>query len=454
VPRANLLYSPRNKILATSLLIEAFLYEEQTRRGVSIAHFAEFGDVADHCTVCHRCLKPCPVDIDFGDVSVAMRNFLRKQGKKKFNPVTAASMLFLNSTDPATIKLVRKVMIEWAYKGQRLAHRMAKSIGLLDRQVAHPPATVGKPPLKEQVIHFINKPMPPDLPSRTARALLDIEDNTIVPVIRDPRKLNEEAEALFYFPGCGSERLFSQVSLATQAMLYDLGAITVLPPGYLCCGYPQTSAGREDLGSKIIMDNRVLFHRVANTLNYLDIKTVIVSCGTCMDQLLQYQFDKIFPGCRLLDIHEYLLEKGVRLQGVEGTRFMYHDPCHSPMKTMAPLKVVNQLMGGNVALNDRCCGEAGTFGTSQPHIATQVRFRKEEEMRKGADALRADGFAGKIKVLTSCPSCHQGLSRYNDDSDTVSDYVVIEMARHLLGEHWLADYVARANDGSIERVLL
>ncbi|MES7472776.1 FAD-linked oxidase C-terminal domain-containing protein, partial [Cutibacterium acnes] len=31
VPRANLLYSPRNKILATSLLIEAFLYEEQTR---------------------------------------------------------------------------------------------------------------------------------------------------------------------------------------------------------------------------------------------------------------------------------------------------------------------------------------------------------------------------------------------------------------------------------------
>jgi len=34
VPRANLLYSPRDKILATSLLIEAFLYEEQTRRGI------------------------------------------------------------------------------------------------------------------------------------------------------------------------------------------------------------------------------------------------------------------------------------------------------------------------------------------------------------------------------------------------------------------------------------
>jgi hypothetical protein len=38
-PNANLLYTPRNKILATSLLTEAFLYEEQTRRGVSLRHF-------------------------------------------------------------------------------------------------------------------------------------------------------------------------------------------------------------------------------------------------------------------------------------------------------------------------------------------------------------------------------------------------------------------------------
>jgi ferredoxin len=58
VPRANLLYSPRNKILATSLLIEAFLYEEQTRRGVSLRHFDEFNDVADHCTICHKCVTP------------------------------------------------------------------------------------------------------------------------------------------------------------------------------------------------------------------------------------------------------------------------------------------------------------------------------------------------------------------------------------------------------------
>jgi FAD/FMN-containing dehydrogenase/Fe-S oxidoreductase len=454
VPRANLLYSPRNKILATSLLIEAFLYEEQTRRGVSLKHFDEFSDVADHCTVCHKCLNPCPVDIDFGDVSIAMRNFLRRQGKKKFNPGTAASMLFLNATDPNTIKVTRRIMIEWGFRVQRLAHRAGKSLGLIQDQVKHPPATLGKPSIKAQVIHIINKPMPGGLPKKTSRALLDIEDNRMVPVIRDPKKVTEDSDAVFYFPGCGSERLFGQVGLATQAMLYEAGAITVLPPGYLCCGYPQTSAGEAERGHKISTDNRVLFHRVANTLNYLDIKTVVVSCGTCMDQLQKYEFEKIFPGCRLLDIHEYLLEKDVRLKAVTGVRYMYHDPCHTPMKTYQPIKVVNRLMGAQVELNDRCCGESGTLAMTRPDISTQVRFRKEEQMRKGAGKLRADGFAGEVKILTSCPSCLQGLSRYDADSGTSADYIVVEMAKHLLGPDWMKQYVEKANNGGIERVLL
>jgi len=454
VPRANLLYSPRNKILATSLIVEAFLYEEQTRRGVSIRHFEEFGDVADHCTVCHRCLNPCPVDIDFGDVSVAMRNFLRKHNKKKFNPGTAAGMFFLNATDPATIKLTRKVMIDWGYKAQRMAHGVAKKLGLIQPQTTRPPSTLGNSQIKAQVIHFINKPMPGGLPKKTSRALLDIEDNTIVPIIRNPTKVNGDSESVFYFPGCGSERLFGQVGLATQAMLYEIGVQTVLPPGYLCCGYPQTAAGNEDKGQQITTENRVLFHRVANTLNYLDIKTVIVSCGTCMDQLQKYEFEKIFPGCRLLDIHEYLLEKNVKLEGVTGVRYMYHDPCHTPMKTYQPMKVVNELMGTEVGLNDRCCGESGTFAVTRPDIATQVRFRKEEEMRKGAGKLRDDGFSGEVKVLTSCPSCLQGLSRYDNDAGTSADYIVVEMAKYLLGPDWMADYVRKANSGGIERVLL
>ncbi len=454
VPRANLLYSPRNKILGTSLLIEAFLYEEQTRRGVSLQHFDEFDDVAAHCTICHKCENPCPVDIDFGDVSIAMRNFLRKQGQQKFNPGKALAQYFLNTQNERAIKLVRKASIEWGYAAQRAGHALGKTLGLIQDQVRHPPATLGKPGMRAQVIHFINKPMPGGLPKKTARALLGLEDPRIVPVIRDPHKAAEDAEAVFYFPGCGSERLFSQVGLATQAMLFHLGVQTVLPPGYLCCGYPQTAAGDADRGEAITTQNRVLFHRVANTLNYLDIKTVIVSCGTCMDQLLKYEFGQIFPGCRLLDIHEYLMEKGVKLEGASGVKYLYHDPCHTPMKTHAPMKVANALMGGGVKLSERCCGESGTLAVTRPDISTQVRFRKEEELRKGVAALRGGDAGAKVKLLTSCPSCLQGIARYREDVDAEPDYIVVELARALLGENWMTDYVAQAGQGGIEKVLL
>jgi Fe-S oxidoreductase len=391
VPRANLLYSPRNKILATSLLVEAFLYEEQTRRGVSIKHWDEFSDVADHCTVCHKCETPCPVDIDFGDVSMNMRNLLRKMGKKKFNPGNAAAMFFLNATrTPTPSMFMRAAMVGVGFKAQRLGHDLFSKPRGADRQAAgHGGQGAGQgagDPLHQQ--EDAGRPAQEDR-ARAARH----RGRGYVPIIRDPQATTVDAEAVFYFPGCGSERLFSQVGLATQAMLWQPACRRCCLPGYLCCGYPQRGSGQFDKAEKIITDNRVLFHRVANTLNYLDIKTVVVSCGTCYDQLQGYEFEKIFPGCRIIDIHEFLMEKGVRLEGVTGTRYMYHEPCHTPMKTYASSKVVNTLMNeelnGRVDKNDRCCGESGTLAVSRPDISTQVRFRKEEEMRTPTPTSRS-----------------------------------------------------------------
>jgi Fe-S oxidoreductase len=133
---------------------------------------------------------------------------------------------------------------------------------------------------------------------------------------------------------------------------------------------------------------------------------------------------------------------------------MYHDPCHTPMKTMSPIKIATSLMGQPVELSDRCCGEAGTFAVSRPDIATQVRFRKQQEIESGATKICADGFDGNVKILTSCPSCLQGLQRYREDVSLEADYIVVEMAKRLLGKDWLANYVRAASNGGIERVLL
>ena len=451
VPRANLLYSPRNKILGVGLLTEAFLYEEQTRRGVSIKHFEELMDIGDHCTVCHRCVKPCPVNIDFGDVTVAIRNYLADSGHKRFAPAASMGMAFLNATGPKTIKALRAAMIQTGFPAQNFAYKIGKLLPVgTKKQKAEPKATVGTAPVKEQIIHFINRPLPKSVPAKTPRSMLGIEDDKSIPIIRNPAA-PEDAEAVFYFPGCGSERLFSQIGLAVQAMLWHVGVQTVLPPGYMCCGYPQDAGGNKAKAEEMSTNNRVAFHRMANTLNYLDIKTVVVSCGTCYDQLEKYRFEEIFPGCRIIDIHEYLLEKGVKLNGVKGQQYLYHDPCHTPIKTMNATQMASSLMGQKVVLSDRCCGESGMFAVKRPDIATQVKFRKQEEIEKNLKELPQ---GEPVKMLTSCPACLQGLSRYADDNNMPADYIVIEMAKHILGENWLDEFVKKANNGGVEKVLL
>ncbi|AEG31017.1 DUF3683 domain-containing protein [Thiomicrospira cyclica] len=456
IPRANLLYSPRNKILATGQVIEAFLYEEQTRRGISLHHFDAMNDVADHCTTCHKCETPCPVDIDFGDVSIRMRKILTDMGQKKVSLGTKAALFYLNSGQPGLVKLLRTTMIGWGALGQRMGHRLAKWTGLLGRKESLPAKSTGTTPVTQQVIHFVRKPLDTGPNQPTMRALLALEDRTIVPILRDPHKTTEDSEAVFYFPGCGSERLFSDISMATLAMLYETGAQTILPPGYLCCGYPQTAAGQAAKGAQITTENRALFHRVANTLNYMDIKTVLVSCGTCMDQLLKYEFEQIFPGCRLLDIHEYLMEKGVKMESTNGVQYMYHAPCHDPMKKYDSTKVASELTGINVPLNDRCCSEAGTLATARPDIANQLRFRKEEELRKGIQDLTGADKAvnGNVKLLTSCPACQQGLNRYQDDTGLKTDYIVVELANNLMGKEWKKDFITSVQSEGIDRVLL
>ena len=199
-------------------------------------------------------------------------------------------------------------------------------------------------------------------------------------------------------------------------------------------------SGQFDTAEKMITDNRVLFHRVANTLNYLDIKTVVVSCGTCYDQLQSYQFEAIFPGCRIVDIHEYLLEKGTtcrrRTRAPRG--YLYHDPCHSPMKLQDPDED-RQGAGRAERTEERpLLRESGTLGVTRPDISTQVRYRKERRAAQGRGRLRARPAACRarpVKILTSCPSCLQGLSRYGDDLAgglLEADYIVVEMARRIL----------------------
>ncbi len=172
----------------------------------------------DHCMVCHKCVKPCPVDIDFGDVSMAMRDLLRRMGKKRFNPGTAASMFFLNATNPADHQGGAHGHDRVGFQGSAHGESRVQSCGQARRLRVRP-----RPPAKrrrrEQVAALRQQEDAGWTAEENGPRVARISRIALRAIIRDPSVPTSESEAVFYFPGCGSERLFSQVGLATQAML-------------------------------------------------------------------------------------------------------------------------------------------------------------------------------------------------------------------------------------------
>ena len=99
--------------------------------------------------------------------------------------------------------------------------------------------------------------------------------------------------------------------------------------------------------------------------------------------------------------------------------------------------------------------EAGTFAVARPDIASQVRYRKAREIANGIHTLRhGEMELPAVKLVTTCPACLQGLSRYREESGLTPDYVVIELARRLMGEEWEKGFIERVKAGGIEQVLL
>ena len=70
------------------------------------------------------------------------------------------------------------------------------------------------------------------------------------------------------------------------------------------------------------------------------------------------------------------------------------------------------------------------------------------------DLTGKTGKAKDLKILTSCPSCQQGMARYEKSTGLTTDYIVVELAASLLGENWMKESAEKIRSEGIERVLL
>ncbi len=419
-PAGSLFYHPRNKNLAIGAIIEALLFDAQREYSTQFELLQWLEEVSDHCTTCHKCAKPCPVDIDSGDVSVLERQILADWGYKHTAVATKMTLRYLNSGSPVFNKVFRAGVLRAGVAGQQLGSLLATPLQPKNRQSKH------------YILQLLDSPMP-SVPAKTLRDLLpECKDDQVL--VFEPEQ--EAEHSVFYFPGCGSERMVSTISMATLHVLLALKTRVILPPPFLCCGFPTYANGLTELHSHNVLRVTILLNQIKDMFSHLDFDGCIVTCGTCREGLHDMEAAKLFGG-RLVDITRYALERDLHLAGTGNENYLYHAPCHDSLEGKA-LGVLDKLGGfGTVQAVPDCCSEAGTLSLSRPDISGAMLHRKRDSL---AEAMPEQG---RATILTNCPSCIQGLGR-NKGMGVDPQHLAVALAEKLSGKAWLKQFKVQA----------
>jgi FAD/FMN-containing dehydrogenase/Fe-S oxidoreductase len=435
-PSATMFFSPRNKILALSLIVEAILYESQVGNSAKSRQIRHLREISDHCTMCHRCYSPCPVKIDFGKVTLAIRELLKDTKTVRTAPLTAVALGYLDIRDYHLNKFVGTLLYKGMYRVQNLAYHLNRPVNRLTKALV--------PSLAAPVQSAL-----PKAGGTTIRDLLKLNENDRCYAFYDSKR--PVKKSVLYFPGCGSERMFPDIAIATMAVLFELNVRCVIPPEYLCCGYPFLANGKSQTARQKAYRNSVIFHRIASTIGYMDISNIIVSCGTCSEMLDGYQLSNIFPHARVTDIAEFVVaQPEFRPLKTDDSQLFYHEPCHSPLRQIRPENLMTALFGKAAVLPDNCCGEGGTMSLSRPDISNILRKRKTMNIKMAGCPL-----SEKKPILTSCPSCVQGLSRQAADKNYSGKHLSIYLAEQLMGADWKKAFIEKIKSShGVESILL
>ncbi len=406
-PEGGLFYHPRNKNLALGAVIEALLCDAQRSRSVRFKFLKDLADIADHCTLCHKCLKPCPVDIDTGEITLLERRILAARHVIKKPPAVRLALAFLVSRSRWTTKTFRFVVLGAGGVLQRWASRtMAWVPGLWNRPRRAP-------------IGYLKSPLPK--PHRGILSDCFPKQAGHQAVFLKPP--GEAVKTVFYFPGCGSERQFSDVGRAALYLLLKTGHQVVLPPPNLCCGFP-VKANADSRHGRMALANTILFSQIREMFRFLEFDAVALTCGTCREALLEMSSEQIFAA-PLRDVWALAIEAGLKMetQGVA----LYHKPCHDSLQNR--VDTLASMAGLKLRAVPHCCSEAGTLALSRPDITGAMLDKKSQALRE------AIAETGARKILTNCPSCLQGLGR-QEALGVQPTHLVVELAERTGGAEW------------------
>ena len=424
-PGSNLFFHPRNKNMVIGSLIEALLYDMQRSHLPRFNQLKNLEEIADHCTMCRKCLAPCPVDIDTAEVSLLEREILCDLGYKHTAPATLLSLYYLKIRNRTFNHIFRKGVVQWGSAAQAVAAKAYRKA----------------PPLLAEAgwrfLHALASPMQQPSPTSLEALLPPYSEREALMFTPAETPL----KTVFYFPGCGSERLYADIGAAAIYCLVKSGIRVIIPPLHQCCGFPAKVNARKKMAAISALRDTIILSQIREMLGHIAFDGFVVSCGTCREALHEMGCDEIFD-CPIVDAAQFVLDHTPLPSGEKRREtVLYHTPCHDSLDGMGKA-LLGRLFTAVTAVPD-CCSEAGTLAVSRPDIADAMRRRKRHSLEKAMLGEEA------TTVATNCPSCLSGLGR-NRDLGIVPQHLAVLLARHLGGEEWRSEFASLAARG--ERV--
>ncbi len=337
-------------------------------------------ELAARCTLCMRCKTICPSGVDTTELILALRRYMKEQGK-------------LPMAKQVAFKAMGKGrLFDWAMSHGKVFQ------SVLFRQREDGPGRIARFPIPAAGLNL--RRVIPELAAKPLRS--------VVPAVIRPA--GGARARVAFFPGCMLSYVYVDAGKALIDVLVANGVEVHMPQNLQCCGTPLFSSGDFDGAAQLAESN-------VSVLASGGYDAVITGCATCGSALAReykgvLQSDSAHAAWegikdKVLDFTDFLQKIGpVEYTNPVPLTATYHDACHLVRGmgvSRQPRNLIRAIPGlrfKEMARPDVCCGCAGTFSATHYDLSTQILADKINDIAAtGADVVATGCSACKMQIV-------------------------------------------------------
>lgn len=340
----------------------------------------ELMELASRCTLCMRCKNICPSGVDTTKLIVALRRYMREQGR---------------------LPLAKKVAFAAITKGRLFDTAMSHGgffQSLLFRRSEDGPGRVSRLPIPAAGLNM----------RRVIPAFAEKPLRKVVPAVSRPQGTPRARVA--FFPGCMLSYVYVAAGKALVDVLTANGVEVHLPEHTRCCGTPLFASG-DFAGADMLAASNV---RALAGGGY---DAVITGCATC-GSALAHEYGNVlrddavrglWEGMKdvVFDISDFLPRLGPRpYSHAVPLTATYHDACHLvrgmgvAQQPRGLIRAIPGLRFMEMSRPDVCCGCAGSFSATHYELSRRILTDKVDDITAtGADVVATGCSACKMQII-------------------------------------------------------